>query len=56
MPSEIIKLNNKIMTLQKKYDTIKTKSEHLILDLKKAKLDVQEERLKYKALSHICRK
>jgi chromosome segregation ATPase len=47
MPNEIIKIQKEITALQKKYDKARIKNEHLALDLKKAKLDVQEERLKY---------
>ena len=47
MSSEITKIKNKISALQKKYDDAMDKNKHLILDLKKAKIDVQEKALKY---------
>ena len=46
MSDEIIKLKKEMSALQKKYDDMAVKNEHLILDLRKTKLDAQEERLK----------
>lgn len=40
MPENVTEIKNEIAKLQKRYD-------HALLDLKKVKLDAQEERLKY---------
>ena len=48
IPNEPSQLKKDFIKLQKAYDTLLTKNEHALLDLKKVKLDAQEERLTHK--------
>jgi chromosome segregation ATPase len=48
MSESIANLKNKISKLQKDHDAMMTKHQLTLLDFKKVKLQLQEERLKYK--------
>lgn len=48
MSNEPSKPNQKVAKLQKAHDDLMSKYQHALLDLKKVKLDVQEEQLKFK--------
>lgn len=48
MPNDISKLNKELLKRQKAHDDLMSKYQNALFDIKKVKLDAQEERIKFK--------